>query len=149
ILSVSLNLWYGQPFSKKFLSRMRKLHTLLVPLGVVAFLLVYGLDPAAVWAPAPTAWHALPAIYVLACWVVGFVVLPVLTFLRVIRQRPAALLSNHTVTVDVAKHLGRKPVGDGKYRHLARLPGNEVFTVDFTEKTIALPQLPAAWDGLT
>src|SRR5262249_34877946 len=29
------------------------------------------------------------------------------------------------------------------------LPRNEVFTVDFTEKTIALPQLPAAWDGLT
>src|SRR5437660_644687 len=29
------------------------------------------------------------------------------------------------------------------------LPHNQCFQVEFTEKTIALPQLPDAWDGLT
>jgi predicted MPP superfamily phosphohydrolase len=32
---------------------------------------------------------------------------------------------------------------------LARLPGNEIFKVDFTERVLRLPRLPAAWDGLT
>ncbi|OAI47057.1 hypothetical protein AYO44_10290 [Planctomycetaceae bacterium SCGC AG-212-F19] len=149
ILSVSLNLWYGHPFPKRFLSRVRKLHTLLVLIGPVVFLFLYGLAPWAVWEPWPTGWRVLPAVYVLACWVVGLAVLPVFTLLRLIQGRPAALLSNHTQTVDVAADLGRKPVGDGKYRHLARLPGNQIFQVDFTEKTIQLPQLPPVWDGLT
>jgi hypothetical protein len=149
ILSVSLNLWYGHPFPKKFLSRLRKLHTLLVPVGPLAFVALYGFDPFAVWEPRPTGWRILAAVYVLACWAIGLGVLPVVTLLRLLARRPAALLSNHTATVDVAKELGRKPVGDGKYRHLARLPYNEIFQVDFTEKTICLPQLPAAWDGLS
>ncbi len=149
ILSVSLNIWYGHPLPKTFLSLMRKLHTLLVVAGPVAFVLGYGLDPFAVWQPMPTGWMVLPALYLLSCWVVGLGVLPVITAIRLMSQRPAALLSNHTETVDVAKHLGRKPIGDGKYRHAARLPYNEIFQVDFNEKTIRLPQLPAAWEGLT
>ncbi len=47
------------------------------------------------------------------------------------------------------RNLGYKPVGRGKWRKLALLPGNQVFAVDFVDKTIALPRLPAAWDGLT
>src|SRR5207244_5471465 len=36
-----------------------------------------------------------------------------------------------------------------KYTYLARLPANEIFRVDFAERTLRLPRLPAAWDGLT
>ncbi len=32
---------------------------------------------------------------------------------------------------------------------LARLPGNQIFQVEFVERTLALPRLPIAWDGLT
>jgi predicted MPP superfamily phosphohydrolase len=32
---------------------------------------------------------------------------------------------------------------------MARLPGNQVFQVDFNEKTLRMKQLPAAWDGLS
>jgi hypothetical protein len=49
----------------------------------------------------------------------------------------------------VARELGYKPVGRGKHGLLARLPGNEVFQVDLAERTLLLPRLPAAWDGLT
>jgi predicted MPP superfamily phosphohydrolase len=149
ILSVSLNLWYGHPLAKPLLSMLRRLHTMLVPTGLLVLFLLYGFDLSRAWVPPPVGWHILPAIYVLACWVVGLAVLPAMTLLRVLRRLPIALLSNHTRTVDVAAHLGYKPVGDGKYRHLARLPGNEVFRVDFTEKTFCLPNIPPAWDGLT
>src|SRR5437764_508652 len=66
-----------------------------------------------------------------------------------LRPRPPALVSNHTETVDVARELGFKPVGQGKHRRLAALPFNQVFQVDFVERTLCLPRLPEAWDGLT
>jgi predicted MPP superfamily phosphohydrolase len=81
--------------------------------------------------------------------VVGVGVVPAVTLWRRLRPRPGALLSNHSHTVDVAAQLGYKPVGRGKYRLLARLPGNEVFLTDLVERTLCLPRLPAAWDGLT
>jgi predicted MPP superfamily phosphohydrolase len=51
--------------------------------------------------------------------------------------------------VDIAAELGHKPVGRGRHSFLARLPGNEIFQVDFTERTLCLPTLPTAWDGLS
>jgi hypothetical protein len=149
ILSVSLNIWYGHPLPRRLLSGLRKLHTLLVPVGPIAFLGFYGPDLAAAWQPEPRSWSVLLALYVQACWVVGLVVLPIMTVVRLLQRVPPALRSNHTQTVAIAAQLGYKPVGDGKGRRLARLPYNEVFQVDFTEKTLVLPQLPAEWDGLT
>ena len=32
---------------------------------------------------------------------------------------------------------------------MTRLPGNEAFQVDLAERTLCLPQMPLAWDGLT
>jgi predicted MPP superfamily phosphohydrolase len=57
-------------------------------------------------------------------------------------------LTNHTVTVSVSKVLGFKPIGIGKRRHIARLPFNQCFDVDFSERYLKLPQIPAAWEGL-
>src|SRR5207249_175782 len=51
--------------------------------------------------------------------------------------------------LDTARELGAKPAGDGKYRRVAILPGNQVFQVEFIELTLRLPELPPAWDGLT
>lgn len=149
ILTVSLNLWYGQPFPKPFLSLMRRLHTLLVPGGLLVLLWLYGFDLRNAWHPAPAGWHVFPALYILSCAAMGFLIFPAITWSRMLRRLPALLLSNHTSTIDIAGRLGYPPRGDGKYRHLTRLPGNEIFRVDFTEKTFHLPRLPAAWDGLT
>ncbi len=45
--------------------------------------------------------------------------------------------------------MGDKPAGDGKFRFLAMLPGNQSFQIEFTELTLRLDELPSAWDGLT
>jgi predicted MPP superfamily phosphohydrolase len=94
---------------------------------------------------APTAAQA----YALVCALVGLGYIPFLVVWHLCRGQPAALLSNHTCTVDVASQLGYKPIGHGKYRALAHLPGNEIFRVDFAERTLAVPRLPSVWDGLT
>ncbi len=85
--------------------------------------------------------------YVLLCLVAGFVALPLNTIVRLRRRDPS--LEVRSRVVDVVKHLGRRPLGDSRKRLLAKLPGNEVFEVELIERTLGLPRLPAAWDGLT
>ena len=49
--------------------------------------------------------------------------------------------------VDVAERLGHPPAGNRPGVCAWRC--NQVFEVEFTEKTLVLPQIPAAWDGAT
>jgi predicted MPP superfamily phosphohydrolase len=145
----SIGWWYSFPLPRRFLYGLKLAHGGLIVLGVAIFTRAY-------FAPSSSA-ELLPSTllgataaqgYALACALIGLVYLPLVTIVR-FRHRPAALLSNHTSTIDVAARLGYKPVGEGKYRSLAHLPGNEVFQVDFAERTLAVPRLPAAWEGLT
>lgn len=89
----------------------------------------------------------LMAYYSLLCIAVGFIALPVNTVVRLRRRDPS--LEKTGRVVDVAKHLGRRPLGDNRKRLLASLPGNEVFQVELVERTLLLRRLPRAWDGLT
>jgi uncharacterized protein len=150
LLSISNNWWFAQALPHRFLSGMRILHGLLVAGGVVGFAHAYPIDfslPHAL--SAGNAWHFCGTAYAVLCVVIGWVGLPLVTAVRLLRTPPAVLLGNQTHTIDIAAQLGYKPIGDGKYRAFARLPGNQVFQVDFAERTLCLPRLPAAWDGLS
>lgn len=150
ILVFSLNRFYANPWPRPRLKALKILHFALALAGPALLWLCFGFNLVESW---PRAWSDgrwLPAAYVLLCWLAAFVILPIETLKRVLRPLPIGLLSNHTQTIDVAEKLGHKPIGrHHKLRHLAHLPGNEVFRVDFTEKTFEIPTLPAAWDGLT
>lgn len=65
------------------------------------------------------------------------------------RRPPTAQLSNHTQVRKVSDELGYKPIGTGPYRSLTRLPFNQIFEVEVSEKIYELPRLPAEWDGLS
>ena len=143
------NWWYGVMRVRALNKVVRLLIRLVLLAGPLVFWCTYGLDLTAALRPPGGAGRALLAGYVAVCWVVGFVVVPAVTLRRRLGRPPAALLGNHTRTLDLAERLGYPPVGPGKRRWLARLPGNEIFTVDFAERTLGLPNLPAAWDGLT
>jgi predicted MPP superfamily phosphohydrolase len=150
LLIFGLNWLYGLPLPPKPQKVLRLLNGLTILAGPVALWSLTRGDLTNVLASPPGFdGQTLLAAYLSACWVVGLAVFPAVTLGRLLRRRPAALLSNHTQTVDVAARLGYKPVGHGKHRRLAWLPGNEVFHVDFPERLLCLPQLPAAWDGLT
>jgi predicted MPP superfamily phosphohydrolase len=65
------------------------------------------------------------------------------------RKKLDLLKHEQSQVIDVAERIGAKPSGRGLKGFLARLPMNQVFHVEFTEKEFQLPALPAAWDGLT
>ncbi len=150
LLVFLLNWCYGMPVRRKIQKASKKLAAVLALVGPVLMWSVFSLElsPALPWESA-AGWQAAVSAYVWLCLLVGLGIAPAITLGRLLRRRPAALLSNHTHTLDVAAHLGYAPAGRGKYRRLALLPGNEVFRVDFAERTFRLPRLPAAWDGLS
>jgi hypothetical protein len=139
-----LNWLYGCAIPHTVLSVTRKLDGLLVLGGWAllgyAFVLHQGTE---------AGWYPALAGYMVACWLIGMVIFPAITIRRLMRRRPAALVKNDTETLDVAAALGYKPVGNGKYRQLARLPFNDVFRVDFSVRILKVPRLPEAWHGLT
>jgi len=125
---------FGRALPKPFLKAWR----LLTAFAIVGFpLLLREHETAEVW------WYVWP------CVVAGGVIFPAITVARLLRKQPACVVSESTVTRDLWPELGRKLIGDGNLSFVARLPGNELFRVDFTDVTLALPELPPEWEGLT
>jgi predicted MPP superfamily phosphohydrolase len=150
ILVASHNFWYGLKLGRTAVEIMHLLHGLAALVGVFVLWGLTGGDVLSVFhLSEPGWWRVALATYLVLCWLAAFVAFPVLTIRRHLRGRPTVLVSNHTHTVNVTERLGYKPIGLGFYRHLARLPGNQVFHVDFAERHLRLPLLPSAWDGLT
>lgn len=128
---------------------VRDVHEVLIvalPL-VLAWLLAVGgaqLTFGDGWTKLPWFWAAYLGLCGLGS--VGFFV----SAMRSARRRvPAAQVSNDSRSVDLAQRLGYRPLARGPYRMLARLPRNEIFRVEVSDKTYRLPRLSEAWDGLS
>ncbi len=152
IWTATLSHLYGRPLSKGLLKAWR----LITGVAILAF-------PALVWfafsqpfinssrpeedSPGDWGWAAI--LYASACFIFGATVLPVITLVRALRKPTACVVSEQTRTLDLWPELGESLVGDGKHRRAVRVPGNCAFKFDITDLTLALPNLPVAWDGLT
>lgn len=144
-----LNRIHAFPLGKAFLRKMQHLHDVAV-LGF-PFILIWcvGLRGPGVlvdgrWSDLSTAWTAYLALCALGAAALA------MTSIRWHWQRmQKRALSNHTTIIDVAERLGYRPVGQGPHRRLTRIPGNEIFRVEVSEKTYRLPGLPPEWDGLS
>jgi predicted MPP superfamily phosphohydrolase len=150
LLTYSNNWWFSHPLNRHFLRGLRNVHGLAILLGWWGFAWTF----ASSFSPATdlssgNPWRIAALFYLFFCAALGLVVLPFITLRRLLRRSPACLLSNDTQTFDVTAALGYRPVGRGKWRALGRMPFNEAYRVDFAERTFRLPQLPAAWDGLS
>ncbi len=140
IWTASLNYLYGRPLPKWFLKPYR----LLCGAVIVGY-------PAGLYALVVWDWslRGFEVFYLAAAVVVGGGVFPAVTALRLLRSKPAALVAEATEAIDFYPSLGRPAIGDGRYSWVPRLPGLDTFRVDFTRLTLAVPELPPAWDGLT
>ena len=142
-----LNWLHGIPMPHKPQGLLKWVGVMLMPVAASFFWWLSGF-PVEVLVSASPAGPVLTA-YAAVCAFTG-VALPFLVLGQVLTHKPpSALVSNHSRTVDVAAELGYRPEGRGKYRLLTRLPGNEVLLVELAEKTLSLPRLPAALDGMT
>jgi predicted MPP superfamily phosphohydrolase len=149
VLAIGSHNWfYGSRFPKWVGDIVYVCHAGLVLALPVTLLAGWGWGLYGLWAwpPDDTA-HALLLAYLLVCLVTALVWLPCITLYRLFRRQPAGTC--RVELVDVERQLGHRPVGNGHHAFLARLPGNEIFQVEYVERTLHPPRLPAAWDGLT
>ena len=149
-----LNYLYGRRLPKLLLKPWRLL-TGLVILAFPLFCWLVGNQPLVLTGISPPesppmgAGVTLSIVYLVVCLLYGGIVFPNITVGRLLRETPACVVAESTRTLDLWPEMGRKLIGDGHYAWMTRLPGNCAFRVDFTDLTLALPELPVEWDGLT
>jgi predicted MPP superfamily phosphohydrolase len=145
----SHNWWYGSSLHRFTVDLIQYLHGLILLAGPILFWWLFGFDLAAGMRGFSSTLEGIVAIYIVLCWAVIFLIFPTITVRRCLRPRPPALAAERSEIVDVTEPLGHTPAGSGNRRWQALLPFNQVFQVDFSERTLRLARLPAAWDGLT
>jgi predicted MPP superfamily phosphohydrolase len=79
------------------------------------------------------------------CWITAAVVMPLVTLARLTRRCPALVREQSTVL----SHDDLKLGSTARCGLAARLPYNEILSVDLDVKVLAIPTLPAEWEGLT
>jgi hypothetical protein len=143
---------YGRPLPKWFLKPWR----LFTAAVILAFPLLlwspvgeYPPSFSTRYTPGQVLWCYAVVSYYLICLVLGGVVFPAVTVLRLLRKPPACVVSETTRTLELWSELGEKLIGDGNLAAVARFPGNGLFRVDVTDLTLALVDLPPEWEGLT
>ncbi|MFL5329835.1 MAG: metallophosphoesterase [Gemmataceae bacterium] len=139
-LTVALNLIYSFALPRK----LQRGGRLAVGILVFLFPLIALFD-----FTGPGALAFLVRWYLYFTCVVSLVFLPAMTIRRWLRKPPKELIESKSHVVNIAKDLGAAPLGFGKHWRLARFPGNQILEVEFTERTLRLPRLPLAWNGLT
>jgi predicted MPP superfamily phosphohydrolase len=128
-------------------------YVLLFVLPVAAAAAVLA-DPSAGWrilspaAVSQAGWRALLLVYASVCWMVAPLAIRAWIGHRRSAIATPRLESNHTTRINVSRHLGRMPSASLATSLLARLPGNQVFDLWIHDKSLRLPRLPSALDGL-
>lgn len=102
-------------------------------------------NPVAARTVNPPTWIGL---YLLACYaaVLAFVMTRIYQYTSV--RTTQRLLTNHTQVVDVRKKLGHLPTDQPFTTFCSQLPFNEILQISVREKTIRMPRLDPALDGL-
>lgn len=128
---------------------LRKIHDVLIPLFPVLLVWYAGLTGPGLLVGGSLTDLPIGWVIVFAICLVGFAGLCYSALRSLLYRLPQIQLSNHSQTIDVEKKLGFTPLGDGPFRYLARLPGNEIFRIEVSEKTFQHPNLPTEWDGVS
>ena len=149
LLVMLVNRVYALPLGCRVLRWVRQLHDVMIPAFPIVLIWFVGLRGAGLltggsWFDLPVGW----TVYFTLC-AAGAVGLLVSMARWAVRTVPDVQLSNDSWIVDLESRLGDRPVGDGPFRFLTRLPGNEVFRVEVSQKAYRLPRLPLEWDGLS
>jgi len=155
-----LNYLYGCPLSKRFLRPWRLLTGLIIVAPLV--IAVVGIDDAAMAKQMQRLPHDLRSVIVILmifallgygslCLTIGGMIFPIISIVRLWDRRfdrGHARRCRSTIRSFWPLH-GSQLIGDGPWRRLARLPGNDIFNVETTDLKLAFPAVSLeGWDGL-
>lgn len=144
-----VNRTHALPWRCHHLRRIRYVHDVMVPVFPLVFFWTQGVEgPGLLWG-GPWSAVSWPWRIVLAACVFGLFRTAQLIVWHSLTPAPDALIASRGQQYDIAADLGYEPRGHGSYGVLMRVPRNEQFRLEVTEKTLRIPRLPREWDGLT
>ncbi len=117
-----------------------------VPLLVVVAVIGLGLNWHISRLPKEGPWW--PLLYLVPCWGLGLAVSIRWLLRKTANRKSGALLSDRSRDVNVAATLGYRPVDGLVGRALGLVPGEQCLVARLHEKTLELPRLPDALNGL-
>lgn len=148
LLTMAINRWESRPIRDPQLRCIRGLHELLIivtPLWLLGWLAPWGLPGPDLNAAGGELWltRAILGLGWLGClyWLIT-------AWQTYLRPLPAAFHVTAATVIDWDANAAPSFQGTGARSLLSRLPGNQQFTVERRELTLALPQLPADWRPL-
>lgn len=141
IVRAMLNFMYRFSLKELVWRSVVLLHALAATAGPPVMLVIVVGTP---WDQVPEAWRAYMTLCV-AALAVGLAV----SVANRLRRPPAAQLSNHTIVVDIARQIGRRPTHGRFAAFMAAMPGNDLFRVEVVERQVVCPRLPAQLDGIS
>jgi uncharacterized protein len=149
VLATIVNRTHALALPPRPLKHLRHLQDVMIFLFPVVAVIAIGINGPGLfvgghWSDLSLGW----AIYLTMC-VLGTIALIVTSLAYHMRRNPASLLHNHSTIVDIEERLGYRPIGEGPFRFLTRVPMNELFQLEVAEKALHLPHLPDEWDGLS
>lgn len=149
LLAEAINRLHARRFREPILKGTRHLHDLLIVVFPPLLVWMFGFRGPRLLTSGD--WSAMPGwgwVLLGTCWLgaAGLVVSAVLWCLRTPPERQISVTSH---VIDVKSRIGRRPLAPGPYRWLARVPGNQAGTFEVVERTLRLPRLPVACDGLS
>lgn len=154
LLITAVNRVHSRPLPAVVLREIRHLHDLLIPLFPSWLIVVVGwFGPGVLRRPVPVleTWAGLPLMVQIwfGCCLLGFAGFVWSVVRYWLTRTPPHQVALQSEVEDVAQSLGFVPRGEGPFRSMTKLPFNECFQVEWTTRTLKLPRLPAAIDGLT
>lgn len=124
------------------------LRLILSAIPIVCLVLLIKNGPEPFWDDWPGPLNWLAWFYLTLTGVMGLIYFPYLWISYLLRKPPAGTRQTKSEVFNVGRALGKRPVGKGRRGWLAKMPFNQIYEVDLTEKELVLPRLPVAWDGL-
>ena len=124
---------------------------LLIAAGVIPLVMVAGLYIQDLSWIRPTTWHKLPSYlrgYAWLCVAVGVWAAARWCWLQFSRKGRELCRVQSSERVSPAAALDQHPVANRLRRAITRIPGNQCLHLEVVEKTLVVPRLPQALDGL-
>ena len=149
LVRAALNRGYELGLPQRLWQALVALLVLLALAGPVMIVWLVGLRGAAVlrggmWADVPLAW-----MFYFGVCIAGLLIGISVMIGRARFARVAAQVSTSSEVLDYRQTTETPPPVQGAVGKLARLPGNQVFTVEVVQRELRVPRLPRQWDGLS
>ncbi|MFT3880457.1 MAG: metallophosphoesterase [Gemmatales bacterium] len=145
----AINWMHGVRSQKAWTGVVRTvLRVILVGIPIFGMVMLIRSGPESFWDEWPVPYNWMAWAYVALTGVMGLIYFPYLWISYLLRKPPVGTRHTKSEVFNVGRALGKRPIGKGKRGWLAKMPFNQIYEVDLTEKELVLPRLPAAWDGL-